>query len=119
MSGIKAARAATAAALNASLTGIPVYGYEPKPGGLPLPVAVTVATAGITDTEWLLAVRVYSSVRVGDFAAAQDTLDDATEATDTALGDVAVPRSSWQYQYIDEHEAIVATSIVTYPRDDF
>lgn len=117
--GIKAARAATAAALGASLARTPVYGYEPKPGGLPLPVAVTVASAGASDTEWLLVVRVYSSVRVGDFAVAQDTLDDAMEATDAALADVPVPRSSWQVQYVDEHEAIVATTVVTYPRDDF
>lgn len=117
MTTLKEARAATAAALAASLT-VPVYGYEPKPGGLPLPAAVTVSTAGVSDTEWLLAVRVYSSVR-SDFATAQDTLDDVMTAADAALALEPVPRSSWQAQYLDEHEAIVATSVISYPRDDF
>lgn len=121
MTTLKQARAATAAALQAAMGSTTnVYGYEARPGGLTTPTAVTVATAGISDTEWLLVVRVYVSMRnVPSFSAAQDTLDDLTVAADSALGNVPAPRSAWQVQYIDELECIVASSTVTYPRDDF
>jgi hypothetical protein len=81
--------------------------------------AVTVATAGITDTEWQLVVRVYVTTRTGDFDTAQDSLDDLMTATDAALGDANIPRSSWQVSYVADLECLVGSSIVAYPRDDF
>lgn len=120
MTTIKQARAATTAALTDALgSQTNVYGYEARPGGLTTPTAVTVATAGVSDTEWLLVVRVYVSLRQADFATAQDRLDDLTVAADAALGATPVPRSSWQVQYIEELECLVSSATVTYPRDDF
>jgi hypothetical protein len=58
-------------------------------------------------------------MRGGDFAAAQDTLDDLTTATDTALDGTTVPRSTWQVQYVDDLECLVASTVVSYPRDDW
>jgi hypothetical protein len=120
MTTLKAARAATTTVLSDALaTQTTVYGYEARPGGLTTPTAVTVATAGITDTDWQLVVRVYVTMRGGDFAAAQDTLDDLTTATDTALDGTTVPRSTWQVQYVDDLECLVASTVVSYPRDDW
>ena len=120
--GIKTARAALAAALTSAVASrtVSVYGYEAQPGGLATPQAVTVATSGVTDTEWLFAVRVYITLRnSASFATAQDNLDDLIVATDTALDATQVPRSSWQVEYVDDLDCLVATTVVSYPRDDF
>ena len=120
MTTLKQARAAITAALSDAIGAqTNVYGYEARPGGLNTPTAVTVATAGVSDTEWLLVVRVYVLMRNADFAAAQDKLDDLTVATDNALEATPVPRSAWQVQYVEELDCIVSSSTVTYPRDDF
>lgn len=120
MTTLKQARAAVTAVLADTVgSQTNVYGYEARPGGLTTPTAVTVATAGMSDTEWLLVVRVYVSLRQADFATAQDRLDDLTVATDDALEGTPIPRSAWQTQYIDELECLVSSSTVTYPRDDF
>ena len=120
MTTLKQARADVTSVLSDAIgSQTNVYGYEARPGGLTTPTAVTVATAGVSDTEWLLVVRVYATIRNGDFAAAQDKIDDLTVATDTALDATPIPRSAWQVQYIEDLECLVSSSTVTYPRDDF
>lgn len=118
---IKQARAAVASTLTTALgSSTNVYGYEAQPGGLTTPTAVTVATSGVTDTEWQLVVRVYVTLRSGSsFSAAQDTVDDLLTATDAALDATMMPRSSWEVRYVNELECLVASSVVSYPRDDF
>ena len=120
--GIKAARASLAASLDDAVGSrtVRVYGYEAQPGGLSTPQAVTVATSGVSDTEWLFAVRVYVTLRnSSSFAAAQDSLDDLVTATDAALDATLVPRSAWGVEYVDDLDCLVATTVVSYPRDDF
>lgn len=121
MTTLKQARAALTTALSSAMsTTTTVYGYEARPGGLVTPTAVTVATAGVSDTEWLLVVRVYVSMKhAQSFEAAQDTHDDLVTAADAALDASPAPRSAWQTEYVPDLECLVCSSTVAYPRDDF
>lgn len=114
MTALKDARKALAAAITAAeLGGVTVYDHEPP--AVTAGTSVTVSTAGVRATEWLLLVRVYVSDTVA--AAAQDALDDTTEAVDDVLG--PAPRGDWQTTYDEDRGAFVAFATVEYPREDF
>lgn len=117
MTTLSQSRAALHAALDAALT-IPTLDHEPAPGGLTKPVYVTVGPAGVTPTDHLLAVRVYSDTSRTLPDAAVDTLEAAVQDVDDAMP-VAVPRGTWSIEWSEPHNAFVATQIATYPRDDF
>lgn len=116
VSALQAARAAlTAEVVALALTDVAVYGYEPPtvPGG----TTVTVATGGITPTEWVLTLRVYvSDSQPGD---AQNTLDDTVTAIDIGLSDVAPRPETWDFSYDEERRMFVATASVPIGREDF
>lgn len=108
------ARKAVAAQITAAgLSDVTVYDHEPA--GVINGTAVTVSSAGIRATEWLLSVRVYVSDTVPD--AAQDRLDEVAPAVDEVLG--PAPRGDWQHSYDEDRSAYVSFVTVEYPREDF
>lgn len=91
------------------------YGYEPVPGHLAKPTAITISTAGWDLEFWLIALRVYQSIEV-DAEDAQENLDavmDDVESKLTSGFGVAV----WTVDYVAELNALVATCILPVGRD--
>jgi uncharacterized protein YggE len=121
VSGTKAARNAVHAALSgvASLPARAVVNHEPTPSALPAPIAVTVATDGVTPTDITVAVRVY--VQGIDASRAWDSLDDTVDAVEAKLdaGLSACPRGTWAYGWAEEFGCFTATCLLAYPRNDF
>ena len=121
MSGTKAARNAvyTALAGVASLPARAVVNHEPTPAGLPRPIAVTVATEGVTPLDITVAVRVY--VEGIDASRAWDSLDDTVDAVEAKLDASlsACPRGTWVYGWAEEFGCFTATCLLAYPRNDF
>jgi hypothetical protein len=101
-----------AATLTAALPDLVVIGYEPP--ALTRGVVVTVSSAGIDPTEWLLAVRVYVSGLQP--LEAQNLLDQSAVRVDAALN---VPRSDWDFEWDDTRGAFLASTTIQYPREDF
>jgi copper chaperone CopZ len=112
---LKAARADLAAAVTtavAALSGVTVLAYDPPTisGN-----AVTVSTAGVTDTEWRLFVRVY--VDAVQSEAGQDLLDDVVGAVEDGLPS-SVGRSDWDFAFDESKGCFVMLTTVDYPRED-
>lgn len=111
--GLQLAREALTATLTAlSLPGVTVFGFEPPT--LPRGATVTVASAGVTATEWLLTIRVYvNGLQPAD---AQNLLDDTVILIENGL---TAPRSDWLFEYDDERQTFRATTTVQVGREDF
>jgi hypothetical protein len=111
---LQAARETLTAVLAAlAIPDVAVLGFEPPT--LARGTTVTVSSAGVEPTEWVLAVRVY--VNGIQPAEAQDTLDQVVVQVDAGL--THVPRSEWGFEWDDARTAFVATTTVQYPREDF
>ena len=121
MSGTKAARNAvhTALAGVASLPTRAIVNHEPTPAALPTPIAVTVATDGVTPLDITVAVRIY--VQGIDASRAWDSLDDMVDAVEVLLDATLseCPRGSWVYGWAEEFGCFTATCLLAYPRNDF
>lgn len=119
MATLKEARAQVAADITAAgITGVRVYGFEPP--AITDGTAVTVVSAGIDPTDWLLDVRVYVSATAFSPQAAQDRLDDVSTQVDAALDSSdAAPRGHWTFGFDQEMDCFVGTAPVSWPREDF
>lgn len=108
------ARADVATALNA-VTGVTTaYDHEPTTHGKP--VALTVSSAGIAPTDYLIAVRIYVTTET-PVEEAQATMDAVVEAADNALPSWAGP-SNWSIEWDQEEGQLVATCILEVGRED-
>jgi hypothetical protein len=114
---LASARTTLAATLSAAVT-YSVMDHEPAPGGLSKPMYVTVNPAGISPTEYLLAVRCYSDTSQAPVDRALDRLEGMVQAVEDALPS-AVPHGTWQMEWSELHNAYIATLVAEYPRDDF
>jgi hypothetical protein len=112
---LKAARAATATAVVLAVndTTVTVYAFEPP---VIAGAAVTVSTAGIRPTEWLLFVRLY----VPDIQSeeGQDRIDDLTAAID-GYGGMPIGRLDWDMAFDEQKECFLMQAVATFPREDF
>ena len=94
-----------------------VYPAEPGAGGWVKPCSVTLEPAGITPTEWEVAVRVYVDDQYADRA--QDLLIDATVAVGDALRDAAAfGPDQWQMGWQADLGCRVAMTEVQVGRED-
>ena len=118
MTTLASARTSLAATLDAALTTYPVLAYEPGPGQLAKPVYVTVNPAGLSSTEYLLAVRCYSDTSQTKLDTALERLEGMVQAVEDALPS-SVPQGTWQLEWSELHNAYIATLVAEYPRDDF
>lgn len=115
MSGsLRLAREAMTATLTAlALPGVTVLGFEPPM--IANGTTVTVSSAGVSPTDWTIAVRVYVVGTQPDDA--QNTLDDTVVLIDAGL--TSAPRSTWVFEYSDNRQAFVATVACLVGREDF
>lgn len=100
-----------------AVTGIDVYDSEPTTVAVGGPLPVTVFCTGITRTEHLFAVRVYSpgTPTVSESQTRYDTILPAIEAgLSVQWGPV-----DWDIEWRDDLQACVATWNVTIGRQDF
>lgn len=109
-----AARAVVAAEIAVVLAGQDVQVLPFDPPAITPPM-VTVSTAGLSDTEYRLFLRVY--VRDIQSEEGQDRLDEITEAID--VGAFPFPRDDWEFIYDEVKGAFYMVSTVQYPREDF
>ncbi len=109
-----AARAVVAAAAVTAIGDVTVQ-VQPFDPPTITPPMVTVSTAGLSDTEYRLFLRVY--VRDIQSQEGQDRLDEITEALD--VGGFPYPRSDWEFVYDEVKDAFYMVSTVEYPREDF
>lgn len=92
------------------------YGYEPTPGQLAKPTAITISTAGWDLEFWQIALRIYQSIEVD--------AEDAQENLDTVMSDVESKLTSgfgmgpWAVDYVADLNALVATCILPVGRED-
>jgi hypothetical protein len=102
-----------------AVAGATVLDHEPKAGDLQGALAVTVASAGMTPNDFLISLRVYSSVRT-DAKKAQDDLDDTIHAVDLLLDTqtAAFGPSEWAVDYDPDIEAFVAVNSLRVGRED-
>lgn len=92
------------------------YPFEPPPGQGVKPVMVTVATAGMTAVDYLLALRIYVSTDA-DAETAQNTLDDLIMTIDGRMTSGFGP-SNWDVAYDAELAAFVAVNVFLVGRED-
>lgn len=116
-SGLRAAREHLGQQLDTALS-YPVMDFEPEPGGLSKPAYITLGAAGITPTEWQIAVRCYSDTSRTKPDTALDRLQDMCTAVEDAMP-VQIPRGNWTLAWDEAQNAYVGTLIAEYPRDDF
>lgn len=112
---LAAAKAAVAAGIAAALgdASVQVLPFDgPALGG----DVVTVSTAGLSDTEYRLFIRIY--VPTIQSQEGQDRLDVLTETLDAAPG-FAFPRSDWAFTFDEVKESFYMQTVVEYPREDF
>lgn len=94
------------------------YSFEPTPGQGAKPVMVTVATAGMTPTDYLLTVRIYATAEI-DAQAAQDTIDSLIQTIDARVGSTGrFGPSSWDVEFVPELAAFVASNALAIGRED-
>lgn len=92
------------------------YGYEPVPGQLAKPTAITVSTAGWDPDFWQIALRIYQSIEV-DAEDAQENLDSVMSSVESKLTS-GFGMAAWSVDYIADLNALVATCILPVGRDD-
>lgn len=94
-----------------------VYSHEPGAGGIVKPCSITLSPAGIDPTDWRVAVRVYA--QDNNPAKCQDLIVDVTVAAGTLLaGGQGYGPDRWDYEFVDEIKAWVASSEVMVGRED-
>lgn len=115
--------AASKAELYALLSGanlpdsvVAAYDYEPLPGQMAKPVALTISTAGMDPNFYLLAVRLYQSAEV-DARAAQANLDTLILTVEHKLTD-GFGMAPWSVEYLADLDALVATCVLPVGRED-
>jgi hypothetical protein len=119
MTTLRGARESLGATLTAALSGsYMVMDFEPKPGGLTKPTYVTLGAAGITPTEYQIAVRCYSDTSKGSLDVALDRVQDMVDAVEGAMPS-SIPRGNWTLEWDELQNAYVGTLIAEFPRDDF
>lgn len=118
MTSLKAARADLAAKATvavAAYDSVEVLAFEPPTLAGD---RVTIATSGVTPTEWLLYIRVY--VPAWQSEEGQDLLDDLVEALETVAESLSpTPRSTWDWVYDETKDTFLMTTTVAYGREDF
>jgi hypothetical protein len=102
-----------------ALSGVTAtYPFEPIPGQGAKPVMVTVATTGMTPTDYLLTVRIYATAEV-DAKSAQDTLDTLVQTIDARIGSTGrYGPSRWEVEFVPELAAFVASNALEIGRED-
>jgi len=113
---LKAARLDLATQIAAAIGApTPTLAYDPPSLG---DETVSVRTAGMTATEYRLAVTVY--VAAVQSAQGQDRLDDLVDAIEGVAGLLQVtPRSDWTWLYDPAKQAFGMQTTIDYPRQDF
>ena len=98
---------------------IHVYRNERRPGTMQGPVALTIFTAEIQPTEWVLAVRIYVTLGKFDEEYAQDMLDLLIPAVGEQIGSTgAFAPDSWGIAWDETFDAFVATNLLNVVRED-
>lgn len=92
------------------------YGYEPVPGHLAKPTAITISTAGWDIEFWQIALRVYQSIEV-DAEDAQENLDSVMSDVESKLTS-GFGMAAWAVDYIADLNALVATCVIPVGRED-
>lgn len=113
---LAAAKVELKALVEAASPTTPVYGFEPNSGQALKPVAVSISTAGMTPTEYLIGLRIYVSAE-SSVERAQTTLDALITALDAGMNARFGP-SSWTVEWHDELVAYVATNVFEVGRED-
>lgn len=115
--------AASRAELYALLTtgGLPAgvtvaYDHEPAPGHVQKPGAVTIFTAGMTPTDYLITLRIYMPTDT-DAEKAQEDLDAAVMAVDARMTSGFGP-SNWTVEWMEELSALIASNTFEVGRED-
>lgn len=105
----------------AALTAVGfVQVFRGDPRSVPRPLSLSVATAGVTPTDWTFAVRVYATADDDDLAP-QDRIDLALPAVDELLmSDDGFGPLNWAGpDWDDALQAFVATCTLTAGRQDY
>lgn len=93
-----------------------IFDHEPYPQDGAKPYWLTIATAGQTPTDWVIAMRIYGDGTVGA-KEVQDNIDALTSAVMAKLtgpyGD-----SMWEIDWVDEIGCFVATCLLEVGRED-
>lgn len=95
---------------------VAAYSYEPLPGQMAKPTALTISTAGMDPNFYLLAVRVYQTAEV-DAEAAQANLDTLILLVEDRLSS-GFGMAPWSVIYDPELDAFVATCVIPVGRED-
>lgn len=93
------------------------YGFEPMPGQLAKPTAITISTAGWDLEFWQIALRVYQSIEV-DAEDAQANLDAVMSEVESNLTS-GFGMGAWSVDYLPDLNAMVATCVLPVGREDF
>lgn len=92
------------------------YDHEPLAGNVQKPNALTISTAGMSPTDYLIALRLYVSAEP-DAETANDDLDSLIMAVDGRMTGGFGP-SEWEVAYEPELVAFVATNVLRVGRED-
>jgi hypothetical protein len=112
------ANAPTFSATGVDTSSIHVYDHEPKQ--MTHPFSVTIATAGFTPDDWVLAVRIYADTARADAKTAQDQLDLLIPAVDVKIGsNGGFGPSSWEIDWDADLDALIATNLLNVGRQDY
>lgn len=110
--------APTFSATGVDAAAVRVYDHEPK--GFSHPFSVTIATAGFTPDDWVLAVRIYADTARTDAKVAQDQLDLLIPAVDAKVGSSGgFGPSSWEVDWDADLDSLIATSLLNVGRQDY
>lgn len=100
-----------------AITGVAkVYPYEPKSGAMAKPTAITIDDGGMTDTDFVIVVRVYQTTDV-DARRATETLRSVYQALDDLLTPYWGP-TEWTRQDDPELAALIAECRLEVGRED-
>lgn len=101
-----------------AISGVEVYDHEPYAGHAQKPVSVTVSTAGMTLTSYLLMVRVYVTAEPS-VELAQEMLDDLMLTVDERVGSTGrFEPTSWEVVWREELASLVGELTVDCGRED-
>jgi hypothetical protein len=92
------------------------YDYEPLPGQMAKPTAITISTLAMDPDFYQLAVRIYQTAEI-DARAAQMNLDTVILLVEDRLTS-GFGMATWTVEYAADLDALVATCIVPVGRED-
>lgn len=92
------------------------YDYEPLPGQMAKPVAITVFTVGMTSDFYVYELRIYQTAEI-DARVAQNNLDDLVMLVDSKITSGFGP-SDWRIGLDTEIAAFVAVNTLMAGRED-